>query len=45
MLITRLRKKYHAKRQMKEDLVKDMVEDSAVDLEFTAAACDADLML
>ncbi len=30
--------KFYAKRQMKENLVKYMVKESAVDLEFTAAA-------
>lgn len=36
--LARLRKKFSAKRQMKEGLVKDMVEESADDLESTASA-------
>lgn len=36
--LARLRKKFSAKKQMKEGLVKDMAEESADDLEFTASA-------
>ena len=36
--MTRLNEKFYAKRQMKETLVRHMVEESAVDLNFTAAA-------